>query len=178
MTRTIPSVPLHIPSDVISPTDYNTYAAPSHAFLSTPPIFFGYQTATQLLANNATVPLNLDSELVDSDGGHNPTVNPSRYTAQIPGWYAACGVVSFAANTHGIRLAYVQRNGNFPTGSFGEYLACASGITSVPVNVQLVQLNVNDYIELVAFQNSGSSINTSVTTQSSSSMSVWWVAHI
>jgi hypothetical protein len=179
MSRTVPSTIQHIPSDLVSPTDYNTYAAGANTFLTTVPIFVGYQATTQLLTNNTVAAISLDMELVDSDGGHSPTVNNSRYTAQVAGWYAVSGVVSFVSNGSVVRLAYIVKNGTGGTvGAYVEYTAASAGITSVPLNVQIVQLNVGDYVELYGFQNSGGSLNTSVTTQSTSSMSVWWVGHV
>ena len=178
MVRTVPSIGTHIPSDLVTATDYNNGPAASNTFLTTIPIFMGYQTAAQLITNNTLTAITLNAELVDSDGGHSPTTNTSRYTCQVAGWYAAAGVVSFASNGTGSRMAAILRNGLYWTGASAQGPPANAGVTSLATNACLVQLNVNDYIELFTFQNSGGSLNTSVTTRNTSGMSVWWIAHV
>jgi hypothetical protein len=178
MPRTIPSIASHITSDLITAADYNNGPAASNTFLTTVPIFMGYSSAGQTLTNNVAAAIALDAELVDSDNGHSLVTNNSRYTAQVTGWYAVSGVVSFAANATNVRLSCIRTNGSVFPGAVAEWPAASAGVTCVPTNVTLVPLAVNDYVELVGFQNSGGSLALASGTQTSTGMSVWWVSSV
>lgn len=178
MPRTVPSIPSHIPSDTILAADYNSGPAAANTFLTTVPIFMGYNSAGQTFTSGTGAAVALDAENVDSDNGHSNTVNNSRYTAQVAGWYAVSGVISYAANATNVRIAYIQKNGTTTPGADAELSAASAGVSCIATNTALVQLNVNDYVELWGFQNSGSPVALAAGTQTSTGMSVWWVAHV
>lgn len=179
MPRTVPSVTSHVTADLITAADYNSGPAATNAFLIAPPIFVGYNSAGQTIATgNPAQRIALDANLVDSDTGHSNTVNNTRYTAQVAGWYAVSGVVSFAANATGAREAFITKNaGAIGTGAVALYPAAGAGVTCVGTSTGLIQLAVNDYVELWGYQTSGGNLALASTTQTSTGMSVWWVAH-
>lgn len=112
----------------------------------------------------------------DGVGGHSTTMNPSRYTARYPGIYRVSGGVSFAANTAGSRGCAWLRNGSVIDGSDVMIPAVTSASTAsrVPARSMLIRLQEGDYLELGAFHNAGSALDT-VTGSAASSMSIEWV---
>jgi hypothetical protein len=147
-------------------------------YVLNPPIFFGYQTVAQTLSSGITTPITLDSQFVDTYGGHSTTSNTSRYVGQVPGYYEVTGSVAFAANTTDMRSAAIFKNGAqsqgagqevhaaVPTGSHSMILQCTT----------LVYLNgTTDYVEVWGFQSSGAGLATYVNPNIYSSLYVRWV---
>lgn len=122
-----------------------------------------YNNATQSLTTATLTALTFNSERVDVGGMHSTSVNTSRITVPTGegGWYDFGGNVEFAANVTGDRRAYLRVNGT-------TYVAVAAtpalvgGSTSFLNVTCKYQLAAGDYIELVAFQNSGGALNSAV----------------
>lgn len=117
-------------------------------------------------SNNA---LSFDSEDYDVGGFHSLTVNPSRLTipAGGDGFYMFVGGTTFAATGVGGGALSLQKNGTtaFATQSFFT-------ITSNAAIFQVVgfaPLVASDYVELMAFQNSGGNLNVGGGSRSSAS---------
>lgn len=114
-------------------------------------------SAPQSLTNNVEVAISWNVEDFNTDFFHNNSTNPTRYTASLQGVYSFGAGLDFAANTAGTRYMYFKVNG-----------ATNMGLSQAPGNVgqdtwlQLrddIQLNAGDYVELLAFQNSGGALN-------------------
>lgn len=119
------------------------------------------QSVAQSLANNAFTSITFDVEDVDYDNGHSTSSNTSRYTAQTAGWYLASGAVSFTGNATGGRLVQLAVNGSAVNGTeVGFGTVPNSGHLELVTAAKLVYLNVNDYLELQAWQTSGAGLNT------------------
>lgn len=88
---------------------------------------------------------------------------PTRITAPADGWYFFEGGVEFAANATGSRTLSLRVNGStiFKAQRSNSNSASASTLLSISA---LYRLAAGDYVELVAFQNSGGALN--VNTQS------------
>jgi hypothetical protein len=113
----------------------------------------------------------MDTTGFDSYGGHSNTVNPSRYTCQLAGWYFMLGTIEWASNGTGNRLTQLYHNGIlFSSGGVGP----AAGSANSPSlqGAALVNLAVGDYVEVFAFQTSGGNL---ATLAAGSSMHVFWV---
>lgn len=88
---------------------------------------------------------------------HSTTVNTSRLTCQDAGIYLITGGVSFSPNSTGYRAIYFRVNGS-------TYIAADKmvGLSSVDATdqslVQTYKLNVSDYVELIVYQTSGSTL--------------------
>lgn len=132
-------------------------------FLTQPVVAELRATSVQSLTNGTGTAVNFDAEDIDSHGGHSTSVNTSRYTAQIAGWYQCTGAVSFASNATGRRGVWWQKNGADVTGSETAFVAAGTGVITIPARVKLIQLAVGDYVQMLAFQDSGGALNTSVT---------------
>lgn len=150
------------------------------SFLLNPPIFVGYNVTTQTVASgSAGAAVLLTSEVSDTYSGHSITTNTSRYVAQVPGWYWVSGSVCFTPNATGDRKAMLAVNGTLVGYSNGQIptMAPPSG-PAVVVPATLIYLNGNgDYVEIWAFQDSGSPLTINPNSGNASSMSLCW-AHM
>jgi len=118
-----------------------------------------YNSAVQTIANSTDVALNFDSELFDTHSLHSVSTNNTRaiIPAGVAGYYLVIGTIRWSSNTAGRRVTRLTLNGVSaqvqtvyqPTAS----LACVTQVVS------LLLLQWQDYIELVAYQDSGSSID-------------------
>lgn len=134
------------------------------AFLKNPPSFNGTQISVQSVANSTWTSMVLDSSQYDNYNGHSNTINNSRYTCVVPGWYTVSGVVAFAANSTNARASRISINGN-PYAALCTFVNTVPGLpVSTPTPVRDVQLAVGDYIEVQGWQNSGGALNTALAT--------------
>ena len=70
------------------------------SFLQSPPVFALVTAATSIPTSVVTA-VAMASANVDSYGGWALSPNPTRYTAQVAGWYYCAGIVQMAANAVG-----------------------------------------------------------------------------
>lgn len=152
-------------------TNITALANPARAYL--------YQSgATTSIASSATVytAIAFDAEVSDNVGGHSTTVNNSRYTCQTgwSGWYDVSGTVYWTGSSTGVRALLIQVNG---TG----VIAGGEIWSSPPVTGNFAQsirrpvfLNVGDYVELAARQNSGSAVPTQIGAPFTSVLTIKW----
>lgn len=133
------------------------------------------QTSVQSISNATYTGLTFTTEDYDSVGGHSTVTNTSRYTAQVAGAYVFGGGAAFAVNAAGTRSTRWALNGTAIAGTTSP--GFDPSVTSVVVaRPMLVVLAISDYIELQARQSSGGALNTSVTSDDQSTMSVWYVS--
>lgn len=117
------------------------------------------KTATTTSISNATyTAFTCDTEDYDTDGFHDNSTNNSRIT--IPsgkgGYYQISGKIAFAANSSGIRVAGIYKNGSL-VGGFTTPSISGSSI-NYPFLVTM-NLAVGDYVELYVYQDSGGALN-------------------
>lgn len=145
------------------PTQSRIRAEQIHADLNTVdnkpqamPLVQVRQSVAQGILHGTLVPLLFDVEDFDPGGMHSTTVNTSRLTCALAGWYEVWGCVSWAANTAGRRIVYVYVN--------GAATMCAivpptsTGAMQMLAPVVVVPLNVGDYVELIAQHDAGSGV--------------------
>lgn len=149
-------------------------------FTQNPPRAELRQTSVQSIPNSSSTSVTFDVEDLDSNVGgisqHDTSSNTSRFTAAYPGRYKFSGAVAFAANASGVRITQWAVNGAVQNGSDTEITPVSGAVTVVPARTRTFQLEVGDYVELRAFQNSGGALNTGVTTSNQSGMSALWVS--
>ena len=164
---------------IVTSSEDNAYIRDPIKFLLSPPRAMLRQTTLQPLTTGVAAALAFQAEDVDDDvdgvGGHDNAVNNTRYTARYPGRYLLGGGVGFVANVTGRRGCYWAVDGAAVNGSMTALPATAVLEANVPARAISVYLNTGDYVELVAFQESGGTLNTNVTTFNQPSMSVLWV---
>lgn len=123
-----------------------------------------YHDAAQNVATSTLTPLAFNSERWDTDGYHDPVTNNSRLT--IPtgraGKYLIIGNIAYGStDPDGRRDARIMLNGttiiamhrNTPQTTYTGPVLCPSTIQS---------LSVGDYVELAAWQDSGSTLPVSL----------------
>lgn len=132
------------------------------ADLANPPRAQMRQIVAQGIVNITWTSLTFTAEDMDSHSGHDNVINNSRYTAQVSGVYLLNGGVWFDANTTGVRMCRWAKNGTILVGSGVEAAPVSGGQTALAAKGYLVSLNVGDYVELQAWHNRGSTLNTYV----------------
>lgn len=137
-------------------------------FVLNPPLCVMRQNVVQSLTSGTWTALTFDitdtdqGNLVNPAGQHSIVTNTTRFTAVWPGQYLLDGAAAFTLNATGVRGARWAVNGTAVgagTGSLDQTTAAAFG-PSVGAPGQLVFLNIGDFVELQAFQNSGGALNT------------------
>ncbi|WP_439947160.1 hypothetical protein [Streptomyces sp. BBFR109] len=130
-------------------------------YLTGKPLFYGYQAAAQSITNATFVSATIDTEIVDTEGGHSNTTNSSRYIFQVPGWYRLDGVSAFTTNTTGIRGTKFLKNGATSIVGSENIIPATNGFLSITPTSGWVQAAVGDYVELQVYQSSGATLATS-----------------
>lgn len=123
-----------------------------------------YHSATQSITSGTETALAFNSEIYDTAANaaatmHDSVTNNSRLTCRYAGKYHITGNIEYASNATGQRWITIRANG-----SAGTYLALGRGLgngtypTTLVVCVDL-DMAVNDYVELITFQDSGGALN-------------------
>jgi len=138
-----------------------------------------FHNAAQSITNNTATALAFNSERYDQENNtastiHDTVTNNSRLTCRTAGVYEIKGCIEFAGNSTGDRAISIRLNGTTVIGT--DYRAVpASGVGRISVS-SAYALAVNDYVELLAFQTSGGSLNVNSTGNYSPEFSMVLVA--
>lgn len=116
-----------------------------------------YNSAAISVANTTAQALTFNNEREDTDAMHSTSSNTSRLTCTVPGAYIITGAGRFAPASGGIRYLQIRLNGS-------TFIASNSLIAAVSDNhdltvVRRYRLALNDYVELIAYQNTGGALN-------------------
>lgn len=122
-----------------------------------------YHNADQATATGTALAVAFNSERFDSDSIHSTVTNTTRLTCNTAGKYIVTGHASFDANNTGARQIYIRKNGT----------VIVAVMDTPPVSGQemdlsvstIVSLAANDYLELIAYQTSGSALNVKAHTE-------------
>jgi hypothetical protein len=144
-----------IPGASIASSLWNSQIRDGLGYLLNAPLFMGTQTSSQNVLSSAWTAINLNTEQIDTYGGHDNVTNSSRYTAQVTGLYTVCGVTCWATNGTGTRASRIHVNGNPIQGSSQMVAANPSNITGVATPARVVYLNTGDYVEIAGWNSSG-----------------------
>lgn len=140
-------------------------------------------TTNQSIANATATAISFDSDNSDSWGIWT-SGNATRLTAPIPGRYLAIGHLHFASNDNGIRSGIIRSNGSTEIAQqdvvVRNTVVTGSGVTqtntayAIKLNVVSlpVTLATNDYLELLAYQNSGGALDVVGTSSPKPSLSL------
>lgn len=176
MARTVPSAATVSPGTFITGALWNSNVQASVSYLTLPPLFSGYQATSQSVASSTWTSLTIDTTVIDSDGGHSNTINPSRYTATVPGTYLAIGTVGWVGATTGYRRCRLTLNGN-PIYATAVGSDAVNSVLSGQCTSTVVSLNgTTDYIEVQAAQSTGSPLATYVSADFGCSLRLYWLS--
>ncbi|MFF0295544.1 hypothetical protein ACFYST_06035 [Kitasatospora sp. NPDC004614] len=170
MALPVPVLPARYAGSRITAAQWKADVTDAANFFAGPPQFVGTQSVVQSVAGSTWVPLGLDTTQVDSYGGHSNTVNSSRYTARVAGWYTVCGVAVFTVNSAGGRGSRIQVNGNPVPGTASFGVPGGSNAAAVATPTRDVYLAVGDYVEIAGWQGSSGALSTLVASDVSSSL--------
>jgi hypothetical protein len=172
--RVVPRTAQKSTNDLITGALWNAGPKALGDFMLNPPIFRGHQTVSVSTVSGSWDTANLDATDVDSDGGHSNTVNNSRYTAQVAGWYYAEGYFAWGSGGAASRFeCAIAKNGTI-VGASAQFLLYNNDIQSL-MSGTLVQLAVGDYVEVWGRQNTGGNLSTFLGSDLLTCMNVFWV---
>lgn len=114
------------------------------------------------LTNNADVVLTFDTNLTDTDAPsspmHSTTTNTSQVVMNWTGFYQVKATVSFATNATGERRVRIRLNGTTIIAEAVMGANGAAGATTIHAVCDRY-FNAGDYVEVLAFQNSGGALS-------------------
>jgi hypothetical protein len=119
-----------------------------------------WRSTAQSIPNGAWTPISFDTVRYDS-GSTWVAANPTRLTCQVAGVYTITGHLIYSPNTAGSqRNAAILLNGSIYLAQQAPAVSgySASQYTRVSVNTTY-RLNVGDYVELQAWQDSGAAVS-------------------
>jgi hypothetical protein len=131
-------------------------------YLANPPACRVFTTATTAFVTGTWGAVPFDSESWDTAAMHSTITNTSRITVPAAGLYIVEGVICFAGNATGLRLAGLRVNSSATNPpNWGSHYANNVGAAfppHVPISAT-IKMAANDYVELVAWQSSGGNLN-------------------
>lgn len=122
---------------------------------------YAYNSAAIGVANNSSTALTFNSESYDTDPNgelHSTASNTGRLTCRTAGKYLVAGAVEWAANATGQRNLQIRLNGSATLKTDNRMNLSGSYPCAMTVSV-VVDLAAGDYVELMAFQDSGGALN-------------------
>lgn len=142
-------------------------------FLLSPPAATLVQVTTvTALGTGSWTAVGFDSSTFDSYGGHSNSTNNSRYTIQAAGKYLVGGAVAFTGSSTNARGAKVMKNGAVIQGPYSLHAATTTRAMSESSAGFIAPCSVGDYLELAGFQDTGGSLNTTITSDQASFFTV------
>lgn len=128
------------------------------AFLANPPKCRVYNSAAISTAHATSVPLTFNSERFDTDSMHSTVSNTGRITFTTAGTYYVGGDINWASAAGNLREAVIRLNGT--TQIAGQRMAPIGAGFGHTANLSaLYAFSAGDYVELLAYQDSGGAIN-------------------
>lgn len=172
MARTAPSPATRNVGDGLTAAYMNSNVRDAVTFLTTPPIARIHQNTTQNIATGTWTAVSMDGSDFDSDNGHSNSTNNTRYTCQVQGYYRVAGTSVYAPNF--VPLCSYAVNGTRVSGAAQVGMGSNAGTSTSASCEDLVHLNVGDYVELMTFQNTGSTVATAATSDFRSVLTIEW----
>ena len=126
-----------------------------------PQVVRATRTSNQSVANTTDTAIQFNAaDDFDTNALHDISTNNTRLTASVAGYYHVIGEIKFATSTAGTqRYAKIRYNGSTLKAQSVDANAPATGVTPVIQVSTLVDLSASDYVELMAYQDSGGALN-------------------
>lgn len=110
-----------------------------------------YHSVDQSIANDTNTTVAFNSEQFDTDTMHDASTNNSRLTCKTAGKYLIISNITWETNVTGFRQQQIKLNGATVLSTQRD----VAGGTNMQTQSTLYNLSVNDYVELVVYQNAG-----------------------
>jgi hypothetical protein len=162
------------PNELVTAALLNTHLKDNLNFLYNAPGARIYNSANLSVSSGGSgLLLTFDSERYDTDSIHDPGQS-ARLTCKTAGKYLISGHVLFAANATGYRGLIIRLNGS---ATLAIMRTPALGASDYPILsiATVYNLNVNDYVELIAEQNSGTALTLYAWTHYSLEFAMHWL---
>src|SRR5919197_2582011 len=169
---TVPTAYTWSVGELMTAAKMNSYLRDLASFLLSRPYASLTHNTTQSITNVTDTPVNFNTELADTDGGHSTSTNTSRYTAQTAGLWDVSACVPWEINGTGKREAYLKVNNTTYYGSDTATAAASSRVSAAPA--ALIPVSVGDYIEVQVYQNSGGALNIDNTFRGGQKLDLIW----
>lgn len=121
-----------------------------------------WASGTQNINTATGTALTWNSESFDTSSYHSTSTNTSRLTVPSTGYYTMSGLCMFNVNGTGVRILECKKNGSTGVAYVEEAATTLAATASTVQLTAVVYATAGDYFELVAYQNSGSTISTYV----------------
>ena len=173
MAKTYNSIPTVSTGDVYTATAHNNIVTNVNNY-RVPCACSVYSTATQSIPQASTAVVAYANEFFDTDAMHDNATNNSRITITTAGIYIITATAQFAGAGGGAyRLIGIRKYGTTELGYNNPPVEPARGNVSI-----IDSASVNDYYEVIVYQNSGSALNLATLSGYSSIFSVAWVGQV
>jgi hypothetical protein len=148
----------HAQAHALSGTDHTGTLALSQ--LPTTPRARAKRTSAQSIANGTITAVTLPAEDYDTDAIHDTSTNTSRLTCKTAGWYVISGYAQWNSGATGgaRRVGTIRLNGTTNLDLAEQGAPAAGTFPGHAIGAQYY-LAVNDYVELVVYQDSGGSVD-------------------
>lgn len=120
-----------------------------------------YNDAAITVSTATDTALTFNSERYDNGGLHSTSSNTSRITVGRAGKYLIIGNATYAANGTGVRYLSIRLNGATYIGEMAILPSASNSLTLIVTTIY--HLAASDYVELLAYQNSGGNLNIAAT---------------
>jgi hypothetical protein len=120
-----------------------------------PPLLQCESGTAQSFSSAAWTAIQFNINVVDTHAMHSTVTNNTRIVAAVKGWYQVGGGCSWVSNATGKRGLMWYLNGAIHTPTAVYAPAPAGGSTGLAAPTIVVQLNIGNYVELWAYQDSG-----------------------
>lgn len=158
MATWVPPSGVHNPATgTVPPVTWGDALNAAFDLLALTPQASASHSTTQSATTAVNLTLAADTEGYDNDAMHSTVTNNSRMTAKTAGAFECSATISFAANATGQRSLGFAKNGGTPT--FVMAIPNAGAAVTTIQGALSYSLAVNDYIEAVAYQDSGGGLN-------------------
>ena len=146
--------------DVLTASQWNTDVRDNPSFLYGPPMALASAPGTQAVTTSTGTKVEFDTEEIDTDGMVDLVGNDDRITIKTAGVYQFGINCAIEFNASGDREFYIQKNAT-PTRIADAMIraTAALGSTRVSLVSRPVEMAVNDYVEFLVFQDSGSTLD-------------------
>lgn len=174
MSRVVPRTAQKSAGQLITGALWNAGPKALCDFITNPPLFRSLASSASATAAGTWYPASLTNTIIDTESGHSNVTNPSRYTAQVPGWYWVEGYFAWdVGGSQGRFECSIAKNGTIVPGA-AQFSTRNNDLQSLSAST-LVQLSAGNYVETWGRQNSGTTINTFIGSDLCPSMNVMWV---
>lgn len=161
MARVVPTTTYEAPGVLVTAGVWNNGPKALNDWLINKPMSRMLGNLNQSVTSGAWTAIQLAATISDTDGGHSITVNNTRYTCQVAGWYWVKGIAAINPTGAGNGASRIDtalaKNGTIWVGA-SEFLDKGANVNSAQQASGLVQLAVGDYLEIWVRQFTGVSV--------------------